>query len=36
MAKVGAELGAGGFGREKRTEKHDRQEHMIYPGLGLS
>jgi hypothetical protein len=31
---MGAELGAGGFGRGKRTEKHDRKEHTIYPGSG--
>jgi hypothetical protein len=24
---MGAELGAGGFGRGKRTEEHDRKEH---------
>jgi hypothetical protein len=26
MAKVGAELGAGGFRRGERTEEHDRKE----------
>jgi hypothetical protein len=32
----GGELDAGGFGRGKRTKKHDRKEHTIYPGSGLS
>jgi hypothetical protein len=27
MAKVGAKLSAGGFGRGKCTKEHDRQEH---------
>jgi hypothetical protein len=33
---MGAELDAGGFGREERAKKHDRKEHMIYLGSGLS
>jgi hypothetical protein len=32
----GAELGVGGFRRGKHTKKHDRKEHTIYPGSGLS
>jgi hypothetical protein len=33
---MGVELDAGGFGRGKRTKKHDIKEHTSYLGLGLS
>jgi hypothetical protein len=33
---MGAELDDGGFGRGKRTKKHGREEHISYPGSGLS
>jgi hypothetical protein len=36
MAKVEAELSIGGFGRGKHAKEHDRKEHTIYPGSGLS
>jgi hypothetical protein len=33
---MGAELGAEGFGGGKHTKKHDKKEHTIYLGSGLS
>jgi hypothetical protein len=32
---MGAELDAGVFRRGERAKKHDKKEHMIYPGSGL-